>query len=79
MPVYEYYCRTCHATFEKLRPIRDAEAAAACPAGHDGAQRTISMFAMLSRRESESEGAGAFGGGCACGGACACGGGISRN
>jgi putative FmdB family regulatory protein len=77
MPVYEYYCRECATKFEKLRPMREAEEAAVCPAGHPGVARSISVFASFSR------GAGGeiqpMAGGCACGGACACGGGASHN
>lgn len=81
MPVYEYYCRTCATKFEKLRSMRAADEAAACPSGHDGAQRTLSMFATLGRStggEIDLMGGGA--GGCCGGGGCACGaGGSSRN
>ena len=73
MPVYEYYCRSCESKFEKLRPISAAEQAAVCPAGHEGAARTISVFATFSRGAGE-EPLPMIGGGCGCGGACACGG-----
>ncbi len=81
MPVYEYYCRQCAATFEKLRPMRDAEAPAACPSGHVGAARTISAFAVHGLRSAEAARAEApAAGGCCGGGACACGaGGFSPN
>jgi putative FmdB family regulatory protein len=73
MPVYEYYCRTCQNKFELLRPMKMATFSASCPEGHDGATRTVSVFAAFGRDE---EGAlvPATAGGCACGGACACGG-----
>lgn len=70
MPVYEYYCRNCEMTFEKLRPVSASDQTAACPAGHGGAARTISVFATLSAGGREQPAAG--GGGC-CGGGCACG------
>jgi putative FmdB family regulatory protein len=79
MPVYEYYCRRCATTFEKLRPMRAAEETATCPAGHPGAARTLSLFATLTRgANSEMEMLGS-GSGCACGGACSCGGGATLN
>ncbi len=63
MPLYEYYCRTCAVTFELLRPMAESTKAAACPEGHKGADRTVSLFA---RAGVAGEGGG---GGCAgCGG-----------
>jgi putative FmdB family regulatory protein len=71
MPLYEYYCRACERTFEKLRPMRVAEQAAVCPAGHEGAARTLSLFATAGKA-GDGAAAMAAGGGC-CGGGCACG------
>lgn len=31
MPIYEYQCRDCGATFEKLRRIKDADSGLECP------------------------------------------------
>lgn len=75
MPVYEYFCRTCGATFELLRPMARSNEAAACPRGHVGATRTLSVFADV-RRGGDAAPArpNDAGTGCACGGACACGG-----
>jgi putative FmdB family regulatory protein len=73
MPVYEYYCRTCQSKFELLRPMKQATSTASCPSGHDGAARTVSVFAAIGHDEF-GEGLPMAGGGCACGGACACGG-----
>lgn len=72
MPVYEYYCRTCATTFERLRPMHAATDTATCPAGHPNAVRTISLFATVGRAtDGQVE---RTGGGCACGGAgCGCG------
>ncbi|HTE85813.1 MAG TPA: zinc ribbon domain-containing protein [Dehalococcoidia bacterium] len=73
MPVYEYYCRSCQSKFELLRPMKMATIATNCPSGHEGATRTISVFAAIGHDElGQSMPLG--GGGCACGGACACGG-----
>ena len=72
MPIYEYYCRPCASTFEKLRPMREADQAAACPAGHPNAARTITAFATVGRAVGSAE-MPAGGGGCCGGGGCACG------
>jgi putative FmdB family regulatory protein len=74
MPVYEYYCRTCQNKFELLRPMKQSALTANCPSGHEGATRTISVFAAIGRDEFGESIPMAGGGGCACGGACACGG-----
>ena len=80
MPLYEYYCRTCASKFEKLQPMRAATAPAACPEGHAGAERTISVFASFNRGdESGIDMMSAGDSGCCGGGGCACGGGMSRN
>ncbi|MHB8376355.1 MAG: zinc ribbon domain-containing protein [Dehalococcoidia bacterium] len=75
MPIYEYFCRKCGATFELLRPMARSEEPAPCPRGHAGARRTLSVFAAVGRGgEAPYMGAADSGGGCGCGGACACGG-----
>ena len=80
MPVYEYFCRTCNTRYDKLRPLRDADAPVACPTcNEENSVRALSLFITVSStsnsrtapRESY-----ASGGGCACGGACGC---ASRN
>lgn len=71
MPLYEYYCRACGTKFELLRPMSRAVEPASCPQGHPGAERTLSLFAAVTRGENAEPAA--AGGGCACGGACACG------
>jgi putative FmdB family regulatory protein len=46
MPLYEYRCEDCGRTFEKLRRMSDADAAAECPYCESGeARRQISTFA----------------------------------
>lgn len=74
MPLYEYYCKTCGDTFEKLRPVQAATATAECPSGHDGATRTLTLFATVGKATEQVSG---MGGGCCGGGGCACG--ASRN
>jgi len=66
MPLYEYRCRTCDATFETRRPMMEANAPAACPDGHADSIRLLSAFAAV--------GAGALplGAGARCGAQCAC-------
>lgn len=77
MPLYEYYCPSCPGRFEMLRPMNRATEPATCPEGHNGAKRTLSMFAAVSRESGPGIAPPAFGmqgsGGCGCGGACACG------
>ncbi len=70
MPMYEYYCPACQAKFDKLRPMNAAESGVQCPAGHSGARRLVSVFAMGGR---SAEPAPAAGGGCCGGGGGACG------
>lgn len=74
MPLYEYYCRPCQTKFELLRPMSLSDEPAACPEGHDGTERLLSLFAAFSRDESGASTAGAGNGGCGgcAGGQCAC-------
>ena len=73
MPMYEYRCPTCRKTFGLLRPMALSSEPAACPRGHAGAERIVSLVADRARvaddRQFEPSG-----GGCACsaGGACGC-------
>lgn len=78
MPLYEYYCSRCAAKFELLRPLSRIDEAATCPAGHGGATRALSMFAVRTDNAGSWAGDSAempsAGGGCACGGGgCGCG------
>ncbi len=75
MPLYEYYCRRCEGRFELLRPMGRMDDPAACPNGHEGGERVLSMFAAFAQGESETSEAPAGAGGCAgcAGGSCACG------
>jgi putative FmdB family regulatory protein len=46
MPLYEYRCPNCGATFEQLRRMQDADAATVCPECQSaGAERQLSSFA----------------------------------
>ena len=72
MPMYEYYCRECGTTIEKLRPADARDQPVACPT--DATHRTkrlLSVFAVSTSSRGESARP-AGGGGCACGGNCGC-------
>jgi putative FmdB family regulatory protein len=74
MPLYEYHCPSCKTTFEVLRPMSNASSTAACPSGHKGASRVISLVASRAWAGEGAETLRSGGGGCACGaGACGCG------
>jgi putative FmdB family regulatory protein len=47
MPVYEYVCHTCQTRYDKLRPIREADAPATCPTCNEqNSERALSTFAV---------------------------------
>jgi putative FmdB family regulatory protein len=71
MPVYEFRCTTCATVFDERRGMAEADAPAACPAGHVGATRLLPVFATTGRAAGPSGACGApVAGGC--GGGCAC-------
>jgi putative FmdB family regulatory protein len=46
MPLYEYECRQCGSTFERLKPLSAMDEGEICPGcGHPHAQRVLSAFA----------------------------------
>jgi putative FmdB family regulatory protein len=46
MPLYEYQCRRCDNSFEKLRRMQDADADLQCPdCGSEEVERQFSTFA----------------------------------
>ncbi|HIV57311.1 MAG TPA: zinc ribbon domain-containing protein [Candidatus Stackebrandtia faecavium] len=69
MPRYEYRCRTCTSTFEKVRPMSAADDPASCPNGHDDCVKLLSTVALTGGDSAPSA---PSGGGC-CGGGCCCG------
>jgi putative FmdB family regulatory protein len=73
MPRYEFRCRACGDTFEVNRPMREASAPAACPAGYDDTVKLLSTVAVTGGSKSgpAQSGPAPSGGGC-CGGACGC-------
>jgi len=79
MPVYEYFCRDCNTKYEKLRPVRDADAPVACPSCNtENSVRALSVFIVHNATGRSASASSAdmpsFSGGCGCGGACSCGG-----
>jgi putative FmdB family regulatory protein len=75
VPRYDFRCRECGDTFEVSRPMAEADAPAACPAGHAD---TLKLLPLVSVGGRASAGpapmpAGGRGGGGCCGGACGCG------
>lgn len=68
MPIYEFRCRVCDERFELRRPMRDADAPAACGRGHEDTTRLLPVFAAIGALPSPTAGCGQ-GAGC-CGGAC---------
>jgi putative FmdB family regulatory protein len=71
MPLYEYLCRTCDSRFEARRPMSEAGAPIACPAGHDDTARLLSVFASVGKSTASSPAGPPAGGGCGPGCACA--------
>ncbi|WP_055478158.1 FmdB family zinc ribbon protein [Sphaerimonospora mesophila] len=70
MPRYDYRCRACGSTFELNRPMAEANAPAACPAGHDDTVKLLSMVAVTGRAAAAPRPSGGGGGGGCCGGGC---------
>jgi putative FmdB family regulatory protein len=72
VPLYEYKCKDCDATFELRRPMSEANAPTTCSEGHP-ATRLLSVFASVGGGSSADPAPAPsrpMGGGC--GGACAC-------
>ena len=68
MPIYEYKCADCGATFQALRKMSQADQPIACPkCGSDHTDRALSLFAAFSRSSSGAM-ASVSGGGSACSG-----------
>jgi len=71
MPIYEYRCAECSITFEKLRPLSQANAPASCAqCGSTDTSRALSLFAAVSKTHNGgSHTLSGTGGGCgSCGG-----------
>ena len=48
MPIYEYYCATCNAEFEALRPVSKADEPAPCKTCGQPGKRQLSTFSFKS-------------------------------
>jgi putative FmdB family regulatory protein len=72
VPRYDFRCRTCGKTFEVSRPMAEASAPAACPAGHADTVKLMSLVAVGGRAEGGGSAPATAGGGGCCGGACGC-------
>src|SRR5262245_50524050 len=73
MPVYEYFCRSCNTRYDKLRPLREADAPTTCPTCNEqNSVRALSVFITISSESRSAGGQAMSHGGCACGGACSC-------
>lgn len=73
MPLYEYYCADCRATFETLRPLSQVDSPIACRnCASTRTSRTISLFAPVNKSNGYDRTMANGGGGCGCGGSCSC-------
>lgn len=73
MPLYEYYCSGCTLTFEKLRPVTEADSVVACPSCEQlSSQRILSLFATSVKTNGAAMVADRPTAGGCCGGACGC-------
>lgn len=73
MPMYDYRCRACGHTFDRLRPASDADVAVACDCGSSDTARLVSMIARRTSGATLPMASGpapAGGGGGCCGGGC---------
>lgn len=81
MPMYEYGCKSCNSSFDRLRRMDQDDSGITCPTCQsDRVQRRLSTFAAHTKGAALASAAAApvatsSGGGC-CGGSCGCG---SRN
>lgn len=54
MPIYEYFCLDCQATFELMRSLAEADAGATCEScGSSQTRRLVSRFAAFSSEGGE--------------------------
>jgi putative FmdB family regulatory protein len=75
MPLYEYYCAPCNASFEVLRPMSRSTDYAACPECGGDSKKAISVFAAFTTGNGGTVALGGAGGcaGCASGACASCG------
>lgn len=68
MPLYEYYCSDCQATFDLLRAFESADRGVRCAScAGERVTRTISLTAPVGKDSPELGPSG-----CPCGGRCSC-------
>ena len=76
MPLYEYSCRICLNTFERLRPVSQMNDSTNCPDCGGPSDKQMSVFASFSANADGQVSPIAGGGGGCCGGGagagCAC-------
>jgi len=59
MPIYEYQCRGCGQTFEKLQKMDEGQSSIKCPhCGEKKAERVFSSFCCSKSSESPSSSCG---------------------
>jgi putative FmdB family regulatory protein len=51
MPLYEYYCQSCHGIFEEIRQMREASLPVPCPECSHDAPRIMSSFNAFTFRD----------------------------
>lgn len=73
MPLYEYRCQTCSATFDLLRPMADRQLAAVCPRCESrSTMPLISQVALHAGAQATVPGPAPRPGGGGCGTSCGC-------
>lgn len=70
MPVYEYRCKDCDTTFDKLVRSSDDSSVTCKSCSSENVRRMVSSFAMVGGYDDTFTAS--SGGGC-CGGSCGCG------
>ena len=74
MPIYEYFCSSCHTKFDALRAMSEADAKIKCTnCESQRTARVLSVFFAATGASAQGGYSEGGGGGCGCGGACACG------
>lgn len=71
MPLYEFRCKSCDATFEERRSMANADDPARCPEGHDNVVRLLSVFAAVGGAAPQQQAPVPRSGG-GCGSGCGC-------
>lgn len=74
MPMYEYYCKDCNATFEMIVPYQHADDVICTKCHSEKVRRKLSLFATAHGDGDEFAYSDAMpsAGSCSCGGNCGC-------